>query len=138
MSKELRSLDETLHNLVNLSDMLEYARGKFKGVASPDLLKSQEYLCASIDSLKKSLEVIKETQRKKNRENQVAHAQLVDHLDTWKKSEEEKAKMSYLPKLQLAEEQGLKEDAIENIRREYYRALQEIKAQYDDALNRGE
>ncbi len=134
MQREIRALKETIQNLVNVSDGLEYVRSKIK---NSKLLRSQEYLVAAIEELKSVQDILAVERRKKANEDHQLEIEQIEYLDKWKKDQEQKVLQSYqdqLVTIQKDLEGNLKKQSIAVLKKDYFNGLQTIKDYYTDAI----
>lgn len=132
MSRDLRSLDETIHSLINVSDHLESIRSKIK---DPRLLKGQEYLVAAIEECKQTYNAIKATQRKESVQEQEKQAHNFEVLDNWKKEQEQKLIQNYRTQKEVIQKdvQGtLKKESLNVLQKEYHTGLRQLEKMYKE------
>lgn len=127
MTIKMRALQETIQNLINVSDGLEYVRARNK---NPELLRGQEYLVAAIEELKNAEQSFQTDLKKKANKQNGIEADKIEYLDNWKKKQEEKILQNYHVQLKTIEKdlQGnLKKQSVTVLRRDYFDGLQKIK-----------
>lgn len=139
MSRELKALNETLQNLIVMSDALEYVRSKFKKNKdiSPYLLKSQESLVEAIKQLKNADITIQERKKKEKRKTQEEN---IASIEDWKKEQLKKLNEEYQTQMHIMKSEAksnLKQESVNLLKRDYDAKIKEINNMYEESI-RGE